>query len=393
MLTTAAFSSEEKLLFFHIPKTGGVTVSYLLEKHFSVPQMNHQNPLLISYGSHYYLYGFKGNHKNYKMITFLRDPVSRVLSEQRYCIEKHNASPHFLSMHFLPIEGDPIETAQNVVCKILSGLNPDDKSITIQQHLDAAKFNLLHHFLFVGITEHLEESIDLLYALLKWPPNNEFPRFNQTVKTKECYPDEVIQLIKKQNWADIELYQFALSLYQERKEKMSQQVREVAHDFTPRINSANLLAYNFDLPLDGKGWIMREFLPDGRAYRWLSLNNRGSLCFYLDPANYSLDFRVLLPHLFINNFSLYINGHLVPVNFQVDHNSKTSDGFVWAFVKARVSKEFIKPNQKTELVFEMKEPEDHKLRDIYAKTKYTERERPNLDRGKCAIRSICLMRE
>ncbi len=393
MLGTAALSAEEKLLFFHIPKTGGVTVSYLLEKHFSVPEMNHQNPLLISYGSHYCLYGFKNQHKNYKMITFLRDPVSRVLSEQRYCMEKHGASAHFLSMHFLPTEGDPIETAQNVVCKILSGLDPNDESIPIEQHLEAAKFNLLHHFFFVGITEHLEESIDLLYASLKWPLNNEFPRFNTTVKTKSCYPDDVIALIKKQNWADIELYQFALSLYQERKEKIIRQPREIAYDFAPSIGSSKLLAYNFDLPLDGKGWIMREFLSDGRAYRWLSLNNRATLCFHLTPSSYCLDFRVLLPHLFIKNFYLTVNGQEVPVHFQVDHNSQTGDGFIWAFAKAKISQELIPANQKTEIAFQMKEPDDPKMRDLYAKTKYTERERPNLDRGKCAIRSICFMKE
>jgi hypothetical protein len=215
ILSRTFLFSEEKIYFLHIPKTGGSTVIKLLRQHYSYGRRNEDIRLI---GMRHLTYcQAKEIFKRYKIFTFLREPVARVLSEHRFCMNIHRGFPRMLNLHFLPAQGSPIETASNIVCKILSGLDPRDSEISIEQHLASAKKNLAEELFFIGITEKMNESIELLYHLMGWQPPKEIPICNATDSSKEFYSQDVLDGIAKRNWADIELYEYALKLFENQK--------------------------------------------------------------------------------------------------------------------------------------------------------------------------------
>jgi hypothetical protein len=328
---------------------------------------------------------------DYKFVTFLRDPIERVLSEHRYCMEKYGGAKEILEGHFLPADQDPIHSASNVVCKILSGLDPHDSMIPIEEHLKAAKHNLANRFFFVGITEKLSDSIEHLFAALKWPPLDELPSLNVTRSPQYSYPREVLEFIASQNWADIELYQFALALYSERVEENFSEERVVELDLTPSIGTSSRFIFNMNQPIDGTGWCMREVLSSGNTYRWISPQNRASLFFYLNSVDYFLDFRVLVPRAFTKNFSLTINGTSIP--FKISKSESGGKKFAWMNGRAKVPAHLIIPGQKTELVFSMIPPDDPEQRDLLNNFPLPGIAKRNFERGKCAVRHVCFTEE
>ena len=119
---------------------------------YELNQIKNSDPekiFLYSYGFHHSL--FEANKmirtSDFKLITFLRNPVERVLSEHRYCMRKHQGNPKILAAHRLPAAGDPIDTASNMACKMLSGLDDKNNSIPIDLHLSYAKKALREFFL------------------------------------------------------------------------------------------------------------------------------------------------------------------------------------------------------------------------------------------------------
>ncbi len=183
------FAKDPDLIFMHIPKTGGITVSTLIG--------NETEQIKNSfYFKHAPLYELQETFAldSIKLVTFLREPVSRVISEHRYIMTKHGGSSRICHSHQLPF-GDPLYTAKNEMCKFLSGLNPKDDHITSEMHLEAAK-NALNRFYFVGITENMQESIALLFSGLGWPIPEKIPAFNVSTDD-ETFSQEVLDGIRE----------------------------------------------------------------------------------------------------------------------------------------------------------------------------------------------------
>jgi len=153
-----------------------------------------------------------------KRFTFLRDPIERVLSAERY--SKTGRNTNMSVTHLFP-PGPPINVLQNNQCKYLSSLNIYDPNISDEEHLKSAKYNLEHHFFFVGITEDLDKGIPILCSLLGFDIPFEVPKLNTTTTPEEGYPEELIQEIKERNLADIELYKFAKKLYERTYKRQS----------------------------------------------------------------------------------------------------------------------------------------------------------------------------
>ena len=108
-----------------------------------------------------------------------------------------------------------------------------DPNISDEEHLKSAKYNLEHNFFFVGIMEDLDNGIPILCSLLGFAIPSTVPKVNTTIKSKENYPEELIQEIKERNLADIELYRFAKKLY-ERKYKHLARFLPIPHIFYPK---------------------------------------------------------------------------------------------------------------------------------------------------------------
>lgn len=222
-------SDNDILIFYHIPKTAGTTINFLLKKQFSkeeicpdryyfqVEQRTNENLNKFKFFSGHFF--FNSNLKeltNAKRIVFMRDPIERVLSEQRF-LEYHEQMGegvgNFLyKEHYLPKGQQPIDSLSNHQCLFLSSYDRDDPFVTAEMHLESAKVNLRDCFFFIGITENMNESMHDLYRLMGWEPPAHIPRYNTTDSIHLDVDRAVIEQIRSRNLQDIELYEYAKSI-------------------------------------------------------------------------------------------------------------------------------------------------------------------------------------
>ena len=338
---------------------------------------------LLAYGLHLSLYEIERSVdiSDFKLITVMRNPVDRILSEHKYCIGKHKGNQAILIAHRLPPIGDPIETASNVVCKMLSRLNDQDNLISIETHLMHAKKTLEENFFFVGITENLEESIPLLYSQLGWEIPEEIPHLNQT-NEKDQFSDEIIEGITKRNWADIELYEYALALHDQQKSRLATYpLRNEINNFTDGFD------YTFDKKLQGSGWGIREIDKGSKAiYRWATENNEASIKFNLIPAVYSFQCSILIQPILFQQFTISVND--VPLDLKTDIKDVNSTLYEWITCTGVISKNYFNQSEKTRVTFNMTPPETSNLSQFYKEDNQQQNILANYIRGKFACQRI-----
>lgn len=134
------------------------------------------------------------------IITWLRDPVKRVISNYFYLakrleeeLDEEGKGLNILKkMQRSLIEYARFEGAQNRQSKFLNGLE-------------------LENFHFVGIVESYEEDSRQLSQILKWPKAPIFTH-NQTNRDTSFISHKDIDEIRKLNSLDIKLYEKALNL-------------------------------------------------------------------------------------------------------------------------------------------------------------------------------------
>lgn len=230
------------LLFLHIPKAAGTTLSEYLSGQCSGPILETQDDLFKG-GIYYGAFGFLkdpeellpayvipylgradlravfghfsfGIHSQvqrpWHYVTMLRNPVDRVLSLY-YFLNAGGANP--IEDFFT---NPTLRELDNDQTRRIAGVEPPFGQCT-QNHLDMAKQNLREHFAMVGLAERFDASILLMKQKFGW--EKQFGYYPRNVThgrpIAESLPQNVITRIKELNQLDEELYQYAHQLMDE----------------------------------------------------------------------------------------------------------------------------------------------------------------------------------
>ncbi|MGF1539105.1 MAG: sulfotransferase family 2 domain-containing protein [Pleurocapsa sp.] len=222
------------LIFIHIPKAAGTTLRKILKTQYpnkrwlqidgSRPQesfaefknkdINERKEIRclfghIPYGVHEALVGSS------QYITILRHPVERIISHYYYILRQpshylyQQVAEKKLSLKDYVTSGLSSQELENGQTWLISGKNYNNS-----ESLAIAKQNLQKHFIGVGITEQFDRSLAIFQQRLGWQ-KIDYESANVTPnrpQRNEISP-EIITLIEKLNYLDMELYDFANLLF------------------------------------------------------------------------------------------------------------------------------------------------------------------------------------
>lgn len=253
----------QKLFYLHIPKTGGRSFINHLEDLGSASDVivvdnnesflgkfHIENSAPIIVGHQFYPF-IDVIGKSTRVVTFLREPVSRVISAYEYIKNKkshvlHNllVKKHISSISEFVNDPEFAFHTENMQTRMLGAsydlgdiyirycnkeISIQEASSLIQMHESkSCNSDMLHmattrlsNIFFVGITEHLNQSIECFFKSINRAPPSIIYHNNKKsdyANAQPSYSDEDISNVMEKNLYDIELYRHALSEFNKRTE-------------------------------------------------------------------------------------------------------------------------------------------------------------------------------
>ncbi|HST29303.1 MAG TPA: sulfotransferase family 2 domain-containing protein [Chthoniobacterales bacterium] len=231
------------LIFLHVPKTGGTTFRKILERNFDrkevltfkdgdyaaelerfakSPESERLRYRLIQGHLYFGFHRFVPDDSTY--MTWVREPIARARSFYSH-VRTH--PEHYLHRRLIEerldlkglLERNATPELFNLQTRMIAGERSNAGLGLERSALEVAKQNLETNFCFVGLTEEFDASLIMLSEMLNW--NRPFyMRRNVTSERKgpESLDPETDRLLREANALDLELYQFAKSLFEARRQ-------------------------------------------------------------------------------------------------------------------------------------------------------------------------------
>jgi len=232
---------QKPFLFLHVPKTAGSTLSAVFKRNekpskflhtWAQPKYNDMARVALKdtvfghfrYGLHFYF------NRNCTYMTVLREPIDRVVSHYYYHRQHKKDPGHIFAMNHTFDEWIRLSPAgNNDQTRSLSGIRSEFN--ISKKTLDMAMHHL-RRMAIVGLTEEYHETLMLLkyiagFTIVKYRP------VNKGVKRPKVddVPEATIELIKKHNWADIELYKLGKEIFEKQLSVMPPQYHKDLKQF------------------------------------------------------------------------------------------------------------------------------------------------------------------
>ena len=248
-MATQARDCRTFTIILHIHRTGGTTLDQIWHRQFGDSIIKRQTKKFLvklkNLSSKEYLQSLTLDDKYFTShvcygihellpkpstyITFVREPVSRVISLYYYSKSNPYAFYHGLAQN-KTLEEFALETKlhelDNGQVRVIAGgskdyfINRTPYGECDQSLLETAKTNIENDFTFVGVTDLFDESLFLLCEDYSWnlPP---YFHVNRSSGNKSVISEETKQKIAEINYLDIQLYEFCRKKLLERLEKSS----------------------------------------------------------------------------------------------------------------------------------------------------------------------------
>jgi hypothetical protein len=344
-----ALAPDEALYFLHIPKTAGMTLSNILDDYFDeseifpthfMPDLSLNRDILRSindaryrlYRGHFNQYLFHLVRKPLSVVTILRDPIARTISNIRYGLDLAQSGENVfwlkngvLSFDDFMAHEELHRFQSNIQFDCLAGelrwlenqLLP--LGIKASETLTEDKLYIaqerLRSYRVVGIQERFDDSLLLLSYELGFPPPKEYANENVSARkrSKAELAPEHLEKLRAMNELDYELYETAVEIFEQRFQAMCDHLNRLYPDqigdlhaqldayYQQRLMESDAarwrvasqdaaLCYTFDRPLPGSGWHRREALPatetaPERLIRWTGPGDEATLSLGLPTAH------------------------------------------------------------------------------------------------------------
>ncbi|THB76168.1 MAG: hypothetical protein D6B25_10275 [Desulfobulbaceae bacterium] len=221
-----------KVFFLHIPKTAGTTFRFVLKDYFGdAPVQPSPEVELKHRGYPHFHYPFElreqeleqcrylcGHYsivfrhllgKNVQIVTFLRDPVARTISNLYQFKQKNKL---FKSLSLMEIYLHLQRSMNNMQVRFLANdLIRDDIKLVEHNQVSQAEYEEaranLEKFFLVGLSEYFTESLSLLER--KWETSLVRPKRRNISKSRPEVEPDLVSLITENNTYDIQLYEAA----------------------------------------------------------------------------------------------------------------------------------------------------------------------------------------
>lgn len=253
---SAKIIMKPKVIFIHIPKTAGtsfyencyyqyslfsffryldyqhgdltqVSDDFRIQDYKALPELLRRRILLhaghMPFGFH------TASHDDFRYATFLRDPVSRIVSNY-----------HHMKLHAHPmnkvineegislkdfIADSRFQDGQNFMTRILSGtfgqIDVDERCYL------AALSNIEKHQVLVGIQEYFEESLALFAMELGWKKPLIFTHANKGGLEREGVDLQLTEWIRDKNQWDVRLYEVMKKSFERKLQANINSVRDL----------------------------------------------------------------------------------------------------------------------------------------------------------------------
>jgi Wzt C-terminal domain/Sulfotransferase family len=237
------FAREKTFLFDHLPKTGGTALRTVFEEMFGPenvsPHIEGRSEIwaIQKYSrfrmiSGHFLSLLPGDDRSDGRIrlTMLRHPIDRAVSEYFYW--RHHscegvddklakwAQEYDICNFFRMRENSNETSVTNFYTKHfstrISRQMPDAATIISLARESLSKYG------FIGICEHMHDSVDIFCWQFKFAPVRKIPRVNVTSFRVDVgsLDSKTLSQLNEMNDLDLQLYDFALQMFEEKKRRM-----------------------------------------------------------------------------------------------------------------------------------------------------------------------------
>ncbi|MCF7886003.1 MAG: sulfotransferase family 2 domain-containing protein [Candidatus Marinimicrobia bacterium] len=212
--------SKKIIVFVHIQKTAGTTFKWILRNNFGLSHcdsamtktslFNQERlnfaklvfPALKSIAGHNLKEPTKHlTQNNLLFVTFLRDPVKRVISHHQDSILRQGVDRSTTIKEALE-HGEISEHLNNWSTKMIAG----------EANFEKAKNLLIKKYSLVGLTQHFDKSVEMFEKISPYKVNINYTKRivarKNHIKNKILNDKQKIATIKKHNREDIKLYNY-----------------------------------------------------------------------------------------------------------------------------------------------------------------------------------------
>lgn len=344
-----SLAPDEALLFLHIPKTAGTTLNAVLDEQFRPAEVRELPSWmdLPKYDIDYAPYRFLRGHVYYdvrkvlprrlRFMTVLRDPVERAISSYEMMRRAPNDpwNPVVREMSFADFVMDARTRPlfENLQTRFIASEFQLRRMADIATATEVRPAGLLDvarerlsSFDFVGLTELLKESIELLFYTFGWFPRPIHENLNIAPTgrlRRDDLPAEILREVTELTALDAELHRFAGTLLETRRSEMMHQVLIDRWRWNQTDRGLGPTSADFSGAWFGSGWYMREVHPHHGYYRWIGPDPSATLWVQVPRASaVEVRFRVIASCTdeILNKLRLTSNGIDIPLELTADPN-------------------------------------------------------------------------